>query len=115
MTDALKVYSSMHHKGFFPWLIKKIVFINFFFRMSTLKESDENFMTKNLFSKLIYENFLFDIPRLMDLCSLYGLPENIPLLQKMLGNIFHSQPKFYDDLKQAAKTVSEVGFFAVIR
>jgi len=76
--------------------------------MSTLKESDENFMSKKLFSKLVYENYLFDIPRLMDLCSLYGAAENIPLLKKMLENIFHSQPKFYDDLKQAAKTVSEV-------
>ena len=76
--------------------------------MSTLKESDENYMSKGLFSKLIYDNYLFDIPRLMDICSLYGLPENRPLLKKMLDNIFHSQPKFFDDLKHAAKTVFEV-------
>ena len=81
--------------------------------MSTSKESDENFMTKKFFSKLIYENYLFDIPRLMDLCSLYGMQENRPLLKKMLKNIFHSQEKFFDDLNQAAKTVSEVRFYYV--
>ena len=79
--------------------------------MSTLKESEEHFMSKKLFSKLTYDNYLFDIPRLMDICLLYGSLDNRPLLKKMLENIFSSQPKFFEDLSQAAKTVSQVSIY----
>ena len=65
-------------------------------------------MSKQLFSKIVYDNYLFDIPRLMDLCMLYGVKDNVPLLKKMIENVFHNQPLFYDDLQQAAKTVSQV-------
>lgn len=55
----------------------------------------EDFMTPGTFGDILYENFLFDIPKLMDICALYGGEEskNTPLLRKMMDNIFSKQPK----------------------
>ena len=56
------------------------------------------------FGDIIYNNFLFDITRLMDLCSLYHTC-NQPLLAKMITNVFQKQPRYQDDLKSALKSV----------
>lgn len=55
----------------------------------------------------MYENFLFDIPKIFDLCVLYG-EGNGPLLTKMVDNIFTQQPKYNDDLRCAIPTVIQV-------
>lgn len=76
--------------------------------MASHKESSTNFITPEIFGEIIYENYLFDIPRLLDMCALYGTSENLPLLNKMVENIFKQQNKYHDDLHQAAKTVVQV-------
>ena len=55
----------------------------------------EDFITVSTFGDILYENFLFDIPKIMDICALYGgeTSTNTPLLRKMLENIFSKQPK----------------------
>ena len=55
----------------------------------------ESFFTQSTFGDILYENFLFDIPKMMDICVLYGgeSSANTPLLRKMLENIFSKQPK----------------------
>ncbi|CAK8678222.1 unnamed protein product [Clavelina lepadiformis] len=88
-------------------IVHKLVFFTFL-RMSTPKESAECFISKDVFAEILYDNFLFDIPRMMDICSLYGVPENRPLLEKMLDSIFQNQPQYFDDLTQAAKTVVKI-------
>lgn len=37
-----------------------------------------------MFGEIIYDNFLFDIPKILDLCVLFG-KGNSQLLQKMIG------------------------------
>ena len=56
----------------------------------------EDFFTLSTFGDILYENFLFDIPKIMDICVLYGGENstNTPLLRKMLENIFSKQPKW---------------------
>ncbi|KAG7155989.1 Activating signal cointegrator 1 complex subunit 2-like [Homarus americanus] len=74
-------------------------------RMSTYKESKACHITPSTFGDIIYENYLFDICKLLDLCILYG-PTNSPLLAKMITNIFTQQPKYYDDLSQTVSSIS---------
>lgn len=76
-------------------------------RLSTHKESSEHFFTPQGFANTIYENYIFDIPRLFDICSLYALT-NGELLGKMIGNIFKQQAKYLDDLKIAIESIVEV-------
>ena len=76
--------------------------------MSTFKESKECLMSLKLFAKLVYDNYLFDIPRIMDICTLYNVPDNLPLLKKMISSLFNNQSQFFGDLEMAAETVSKV-------
>ncbi|KAJ8385956.1 hypothetical protein AAFF_G00177770 [Aldrovandia affinis] len=78
-----------------------------FLRMATHKESKENFITPAVFGEIIYNNFLFDIPKILDLCVLYG-KGNSQLLHKMIENIFTQQPSYYGDLEEAVPTVTQV-------
>ncbi|XP_060572679.1 activating signal cointegrator 1 complex subunit 2-like isoform X1 [Ruditapes philippinarum] len=76
-------------------------------RMSTYKESKECYITPSVFGEILYENFIFDIPKLLDICVLYG-QGNGPLLTKMIENIFTKQPKYNEDLEQTIGTLSQV-------
>ncbi|KAG7220452.1 hypothetical protein INR49_018204 [Caranx melampygus] len=62
--------------------IHRMVFLTFL-RMATHKESKDNFFTPDVFGEIIYENFLFDIPKILDLCVLFG-KGNSHLLHKMI-------------------------------
>lgn len=55
--------------------------------------SQENFITPAVFGEIIYENFLFDIPKILDLCVLFG-KGNSQLLHKMIGDLFIIAPVF---------------------
>lgn len=55
-----------------------------------------NFFSPEVFGRIIYEHYLFDLPRLLDLCSVYG-SHNQRLLAKMVANIFEKQPKYLED------------------
>ncbi|CAJ1069389.1 activating signal cointegrator 1 complex subunit 2 [Xyrichtys novacula] len=86
--------------------IHRAVFLTFL-RMATHKESKENFITPAVFGEIIYENFLFDIPKILDLCVLFG-KGNGQLLHKMIENIFTQQPSYYSDLDETVPTVLQV-------
>ncbi|XP_053180919.1 activating signal cointegrator 1 complex subunit 2 [Scomber japonicus] len=86
--------------------VHRMVFLTFL-RMATHKESKENFITPVVFGEIIYDNFLFDIPKILDLCMLFGKGNN-QLLHKMIENIFTQQPSYYNDLDETVPTVLEV-------
>ncbi|KAK2845311.1 hypothetical protein Q7C36_010165 [Tachysurus vachellii] len=78
-----------------------------FLRMATHKESKENFITPAVFGEIIYDNFLFDIPKILDLCVLFGRG-NSHLLHKMIENIFTQQPSYYGDLNETVPSIIQV-------
>ena len=40
-------------------------------RLSTPREAPDKFIGSQKFGELIYDNFLVDVPRIMDLCALF--------------------------------------------
>uniref|UniRef100_A0A0B7AGQ0 CUE domain-containing protein n=1 Tax=Arion vulgaris TaxID=1028688 RepID=A0A0B7AGQ0_9EUPU len=84
----------------------RLVFMTYL-RMSTHKESKDHFITPEVFGDILYVNFLFDIPKILDICSLFG-KNNSVLLNKMIGNIFTQQPKYTNDLLETVPTILEV-------
>uniref|UniRef100_A0A672ZLJ1 Activating signal cointegrator 1 complex subunit 2 n=1 Tax=Sphaeramia orbicularis TaxID=375764 RepID=A0A672ZLJ1_9TELE len=84
--------------------LHRTVFLTFL-RMATYKESKDNFITPSVFGEIVYENFLFDIPKMMDLCVLFG-KGNSQLVHKMIGKPFDN-----NDLK----TCLSVGVFHVLQ
>ncbi|XP_061024918.1 activating signal cointegrator 1 complex subunit 2 isoform X4 [Eubalaena glacialis] len=86
--------------------LHRSVFLTFL-RMSTHKESKDHFISPSAFGEILYNNFLFDVPKILDLCVLFG-KGNSPLLQKMIGNIFLQQPSYYNDLDETMPTILQV-------
>ncbi|XP_059151768.1 activating signal cointegrator 1 complex subunit 2-like [Physella acuta] len=84
----------------------RLVFMTYL-RMSTFKESKDHSLTPEVFGEILYENFLFDIPKIIDICSLFG-QTNGQILSKMIGNIFTHQPKYLDDLRETVPTILQV-------
>ncbi|XP_067911209.1 activating signal cointegrator 1 complex subunit 2 isoform X2 [Heterodontus francisci] len=78
-----------------------------FLRMSTHKESKEHFITPEVFGEIIYDGFHFDIPKIFDLCVIFG-KGNAALLKKMIGNIFNQQPNYFNDLNETVPTILQV-------
>jgi activating signal cointegrator complex subunit 2 len=72
-------------------------------RMSTFKESQVNYLTPEGFASIIYNNFLFDIPKILDICVLY---KHNSILSKMVNNLFDNQPKYFDDFNQCIKDIT---------
>jgi len=72
-----------------------------FVRLATHKESKKDFFTAEGFGRVIYDNFVFDVPRLMDLAALFR-PCSPRIVQKMLANVFACQPAYIEDLTSAA-------------
>ena len=64
-------------------------------------------ITPKVFGEILYENFILDMPKIMDLCVLYGAA-NGPLVSKMIANIFTEQPRYLDDLATVVPTVLQV-------
>jgi len=52
-------------------------------------------MTTEVYGHLIYENFLFDAAKILDICAIFDRPdENMrQLLTDILQNVFKCQPK----------------------
>uniref|UniRef100_A0A6I8NEQ3 Activating signal cointegrator 1 complex subunit 2 n=1 Tax=Ornithorhynchus anatinus TaxID=9258 RepID=A0A6I8NEQ3_ORNAN len=86
--------------------LHRSVFLTFL-RMSTHKESRDHFISPSAFGEILYDNFLFDIPKMLDLCVLFG-KGNGPLLQKMIENVFVQQASYYSDLEETVPTVLQV-------
>ena len=60
-----------------------------------------------MFGDILYQHFLFDIPKMFDLCSIYG-QENSVLLGKMISNIFTNQRCYSQDLMASIDSTYEV-------
>ncbi len=95
--ETIGLLGSIHKHVFFVCL-----------RMSTYKESKDNFMTQQGFADLIYENFLFDIPKILDLCVLY---KNNPVLVRLVENLFNTQEKYYQDFRSCVRDIIKVNYF----
>jgi len=77
-------------------------------RSSTHHESPTNFIDGKVFGDILYENYIFDIPRLMDICVVYGHGSDTALVSKMIGNVFQQQPKYIDDLHVVVPAIEKV-------
>ncbi|XP_051174553.1 activating signal cointegrator 1 complex subunit 2 [Leptopilina boulardi] len=71
-----------------------------FARLVTNKESSEEFMTRLYHGNLLYDNFIFTVPIILDLCQQYGR-ENKKTIDKLLKTLFILQPLYRDDFKRA--------------
>ena len=70
-------------------------------RMSHARESDHNFVEDAFWADVIYANRLIDVPKMLDLCALYGA-QNMPLLSELLERVLQRQSRYFEDWTRAA-------------
>ncbi|CAG9564867.1 unnamed protein product [Danaus chrysippus] len=85
--------------------IRRLVLI-VFSRLVTNKESKNQWMTKEYLGDIIYNNFIFTIPVLWDLCLTYGV-DNARHISKMVETVFTLQPTYNTDTLLALTFVQE--------
>eukprot|EP00418_Pyrodinium_bahamense_P008104 CAMPEP_0179104658 /NCGR_PEP_ID=MMETSP0796-20121207/48563_1 /TAXON_ID=73915 /ORGANISM="Pyrodinium bahamense, Strain pbaha01" /LENGTH=723 /DNA_ID=CAMNT_0020802615 /DNA_START=44 /DNA_END=2211 /DNA_ORIENTATION=- len=69
-----------------------------FLRLSRPQETSHDFISDAKFGELIYEHRIFDVPKLVDLCSIYG-DSNRSTVTKIVHSVFLYQPKCKEDFK----------------
>ena len=84
------------------------VMFKVFLRMGTNREAqytkNRTFpdFTTNAFADLLYDNYLFDLPKILDLCFIYS--SNRQLLGEMFEGIFRKQNKYFYDIQEMLRT-----------
>ncbi len=63
-------------------------------------------MTAEFYAKHIYNNYIFDVARILDICTLFH-DGNPGLVEKMAAHLFKVQPKYVDDLAECVPTIME--------
>lgn len=58
---------------------------------------------------MLYDHYVFDIPRLMDICALYGHLESDSTVN-IVQTVFVCQRKYCDDLKESFRTLFDVSY-----
>ncbi|XP_066597919.1 activating signal cointegrator 1 complex subunit 2 [Prorops nasuta] len=85
-------------------LKKKVLIV--FARFITNKEGQKEYMEKEYLGNLLYNNFIFTVPIIFDLCQLYGR-ENGKTIEKILQSLFTLQPLYCNDLKRSVPCIIE--------
>jgi activating signal cointegrator complex subunit 2 len=67
-------------------------------------EPDSERLSHGAHASLLYDTWLIDVPKLLDVCAVYS-GVDLFLTQKMVRNIFAAQPKYLDDLNQTLPLV----------
>ena len=73
-------------------------------RLCTYKESQTEFFTPAAWGEMLYEKYLLELPKLLDVAALFT-PCNPAITSKMVENVFRHQPRYCEDLLEASFTI----------
>lgn len=73
--------------------------LKIFYRLSLTIESDEEYFSLPFYSKLIYDNWIFDMAKLIDIPAIYGR-SNSETVKKLLLNVFDNEKRLVQDFKE---------------
>lgn len=80
-----------------------ILVFKVFLRLATNLDSKLDHMSPAYYSNLMHSKYLFDIPKLIDLCTVYGNSSDAmkAQLRQLIATVYSSSPKFANDLNAA--------------
>jgi hypothetical protein len=76
------------------------------YRMSQAHESAAHFMTADEFAVLIYDHWLWDIPMLLDVATIYGR-SNPELVSELVSRVYSANAAYADDWGVSLKQVNQ--------
>jgi activating signal cointegrator complex subunit 2 len=65
------------------------------------------FITPEYYGKMIYDNYVFTIPMILDICMFYGRDNRVQVLQ-IIDTVFQTQPKYKEDLEKSVPFICKV-------
>lgn len=77
-------------------------------RMSMYDEDQNMSFSPDTFGEIIYESYLFDAAKLLDICSIFYKEDDnnlCSLLEEIYENIFNCQPKYFGDMSHAVNSM----------
>ncbi|CAL7945548.1 unnamed protein product [Xylocopa violacea] len=77
-----------------------------FSRLVTNKESHQEYMDRPFLGNLLYENYIFTVPIIFDLCQFYGR-QNEKIMEKILNCLFTLEPRYNNDLQRTIPCLIE--------
>lgn len=93
--------------------IRRFVLI-VFSRLVTNKESKSCWMSKEYMGDVLYNNFIFTIPIIWDICLTYGV-DNTRHVSRVLDSLFTLQPRYETDAVAAVAFVHEAFKFIILQ
>ncbi|XP_059057637.1 activating signal cointegrator 1 complex subunit 2 [Achroia grisella] len=93
--------------------IRRLVLI-IFSRLVTNKESKTQWMTKEFMADVLYNNFIFTIPIIWDICLTYGA-DNSRHVSRILESVFALQPRYEGDATAAVAFVNETFKYIILQ
>eukprot|EP00929_Paragymnodinium_shiwhaense_P119196 TRINITY_DN91077_c0_g1_i1.p1 TRINITY_DN91077_c0_g1~~TRINITY_DN91077_c0_g1_i1.p1 ORF type:complete len:744 (-),score=231.50 TRINITY_DN91077_c0_g1_i1:16-2247(-) len=73
-------------------------------RLSRPQESETDFISSQWYGSCIQANNIFDVPKLIDICAIYG-DSNREVVTKIVHSVLSHQPDFKDDFKQVVEHI----------
>ena len=64
-------------------------------------------MDKEAHGKLLYDNYIFSVPIIFDICQHYGR-ENQKVVAKILDSLFTLQPLYLKDVRETLPYIAQV-------
>ncbi len=80
------------------------------YRLTDTKQISEQYNNSKEYGQELYNEYIFDIPRIFDFCSLYYF-SNTSHIKQIVSHIFEIQPKYNNDLKHAIDLVCKLQIF----
>lgn len=78
--------------------------LKIFFRLSLSIEDEAHYFTAQYYSKLIYDNWIFDMAKLIDIAAVFG-QSNRELVQRIIQNVFDGQKQYIEDFKEGIELI----------
>lgn len=103
-----KLPDDQEMKDLLKKLMRNVVVI--FGRLAIGKESPSEFMAPEFQKELLYNNYMFTIPIIFDLCQHFGR-ENDKMLDKMLSHLFALQPSYMYDVETSISFILQVRYY----
>jgi len=73
-------------------------------RLCTYKESSVDFFNPGAWGKMLYDKYLMELPKILDMCVLFS-PCNKVITSKMVENVFKYQNQYMADLVETGLTM----------
>ena len=78
--------------------------LRIFFRLSKKQEREGGFFSEKFHQNLIYDNWIFDMAKLVDLAGIYQ-QSNGDTVKELIQNVFESNLRYIQDFKECYDVV----------